>query len=141
VTGLGQQTLSAGGGAHDATVTIDNMIVEGSGSHGMRSATGAEYLIPDGSTLLLLNNGDHGMYLTDTENIDSNGVMFACGNGKNGFRADANVTGTIDELIGQNNSWGLSAPSNVTITTETAGACQTDIASVPTAAEVGIGTQ
>ena len=130
------------------TVTIEDVIIENPSGRGFWS-TGPDpdiattYRVLSNSKLIVKNSGNDAINLRSGQTIEteSGAVIQICDSAQASIDYDSTASSTIDEFRGQNNADGIENNGNLTISNQTAGACDSDIASVPTAAEVGIGTQ
>lgn len=125
----------------DGSETVDEELIDIDGN--------LEVFVPSGSQALLRNAGGDAIVLRESGSaVNVDGEIQICGSGDSPLELRGptdetlvwetyNHSGNADESFDNFSTNGAS----VTINTETTDACDTDIAGVPTASEVGVGTQ
>jgi len=128
-----------------ATTTLEDVIVESSsGGAGIDFADNHDAVVADGSQVILLNTGDDAIILRDSSQLQApNAELQVCGSASDAYRFSSDADSTWGILTRNNNADGVAnfGSGTLSINTENTGtACATDIAGVPTASDVGVGT-
>jgi hypothetical protein len=143
--------ILADGTVHDATVTFEDLVIDTPGDEGILTGGSADndelISIAADSTLLITDAAGSGMQLRGNSQIEtlSGAQVEICNSGLLGIDYDSDKNSTIDDLNASGNTNGATDDSDgagtLTVTTQTNDGCISDIAGVPTASEVGVGTQ
>jgi hypothetical protein len=127
----------------NARFTLDNVVIDGFPDEGIRaqSSTG-EFFVPEGSKLLVLNNGREGILFARSDTLTCNGELHVCGNAEGGIDYWRGTDGFIETLVTNGNGGGpVANTGDLQINTHRENtACDTDIEGVPHQEDVGAGT-
>jgi len=134
---------------HEVTHSVEDVIIDGAGDGlltGGSAEDQSEVRVAQDSQFVVLGSADNNLDFRGASTVSTapGAEIQSCGAGGDGFRYASSQDSTIRSLNVASNAGDAvndtAAGGTLTVTTQTSDACATDLAGVPTASEVGVGS-